>query len=441
VLLIALIFAAILILPILFCLKSDGTLGHDAKWVAIWTPMWIVCIVQLAGSVAVLLDGDAPTPEANEEEGEPEPEPKIPLWERLYNFVLAVLFVLIQIFVTIRLDRYVRWSWFVVFIPWFLYEGCYILYSIPLAFFTVIVKPDYDELTALLEEGQNGEEEIFMLKIEVESQYFEKIMEQKEALKTVLVCLLRVWLAVFLALRVDHTVDWNWGLVLLPIWVYLFMQYSFACYFRSWGSSKLDGLDMEAIEKGEEKDPIKMVSSQQGSQLQGNATFLCFAQAAPLFMAILLVSRLEVSHITTFVIILPVFIALGCCCCVVFCGICLLSCVDMDGMREEMAKHGAGGGAEGEGDVETAGTYSPPSQPLGADAGAGNEEGSTGSADSTSPFQSQQQKKDAEAENEKRPLVKGTNSASSLPAPPAKAAAPAPVPPPAPKQPIEVDID
>eukprot|EP01032_Pedospumella_encystans_P038857 gene38857-44046_t len=50
VLFIALVFAAILILPILFSLKSDGTLGNDAKWVAIWTPMWVVDLFQLVAA-------------------------------------------------------------------------------------------------------------------------------------------------------------------------------------------------------------------------------------------------------------------------------------------------------------------------------------------------------------------------------------------------------
>lgn len=45
-------------------------------------------------------------------------------------------------------------------------------------------------------------------------------------------------------------------------------------------------------------------------------------------MAVLLVSRLEAAQFTTFIILIPVFLILGCCMCGVFCGICALSSVD-----------------------------------------------------------------------------------------------------------------
>jgi len=376
VLLIALVFAAILILPILFSLKSDGTLGNDAKWVAIWTPMWVVDLFQLVAATVILFDNSDP-PTHDDEEDKTEPEPKIPLVDRLYNFVSTVLFVLIQIFVWIRLDKYVHWSWFVVFIPWFLYEGLQALYNLSTAFLTTVPRPDLEQAAQLLEEGHNGEEEQFMLKIELESRYFEKIMEQQDARKGIYVNALRAWLAVFLALQLDGTVEWNWGLVLLPIWTYLFMQYVYAYQLRVWGASKLDGVDMERIETGEEKDPIKMVNAQQSNQLMASSSFLCFSQAAPLFMAILLVSRLEVSDITTFVIILPIFIAIGCCCCGVFCGICVMSCIDMDEVAKEFGQQ-EGGPNEGEEG------YVPPTQ-TGVDPEQGRSSGS--SAEETSPFQ------------------------------------------------------
>lgn len=416
---VAFIFAAILLLPILFSLKSDGTLGDDAKWVAIWTPMWIVDFLLLIAAVVILFDNSDPPPKT--EEDEPEPEPKIPLMDRLYNFFSSSLFVLIQIFVLIRLDKYVDWSWFVVFIPWFLYEALQAVSVFELAYLTIIVKPDYDNISLILEEGQSGEEEMFMLKIELESAYFEKVLEQKEAQKSIFVNALRAWLAVFLALQLDNTVQWNWGLVLLPIWVYLFMQYVYAYVFRSWGASKLHGLDLEAIEKGEEKDPIKMVNSQQGSQLMASSTFICLSQGAPLFMAILLVSRLEVSDITTFVIILPIFIAIGCCCCGVFCGICVMSCIDMEGMERELREAQGGAAQHEEG-------YVPPD----AEAGEGGD-GSQGSADSTSPFQTAEMERSTDA-------ASGAGKKAA-----AQAVTPAPVPAPAPvtaaPEQIEVDID
>jgi hypothetical protein len=353
-LLVALVFAAILILPILFSLKSDGKLDSSAKWTAIWTPMWVVDIIQFVIAVAILVDRHEPR---KNEEGEEEPDDSPPMSERIFNFFITSAFILIQIFVMIRLDHDIHWSWFIVFIPWFVYECLTALQCFPKAFLNKVEKPDYENISLILEEGQTGEEEMFMLKIELESRYFEQIMEQQEAQRTIFLNLLRAWLAIFLALKLDHTVNWNWGLVFLPVWVYLTMQYVYAIVYRLWGNAKMKGLDMEAIATGEEKDPIKIVQVQTGDHLKASATMSCLFQAVPLFMAVVLVCRLEVSHITTFVIILPIFIAIGCCCFVVFCGVCMLSVVDMDEMEAELRKHQQGGAAEGE---QEEASYSPP---------------------------------------------------------------------------------
>jgi hypothetical protein len=45
-------------------------------------------------------------------------------------------------------------------------------------------------------------------------------------------------------------------------------------------------------------------------------------------MAVLLVSRLEAGHFSTFIILIPVFMLLGCCMCGVCCGFCALASVD-----------------------------------------------------------------------------------------------------------------
>ena len=47
-----------------------------------------------------------------------------------------------------------------------------------------------------------------------------------------------------------------------------------------------------------------------------------------MLMAILLVSRLDSTAFSTFLIILPVFLFIGCCLCGVGCSLCCLTCVD-----------------------------------------------------------------------------------------------------------------
>lgn len=379
--LVACAFASLLVLPVLFSLKCDGTMGRDSSWVAIWTPMWIVDFVQLLSAVlSVLLspDPEGSSSSNNHEVDDPAPAQKVPLVDRLNNLSITVLFVLVQIFVLIRLDRVVAWSWFVTvrysrhvtpphtaylsnavhhchhafsslqFIPWFLYEMLSVANEFQLAVMRTIARP-HSESIGLMEDGPVGEEELFMLKIELENKYFEQVLLQQEARRHVIASMLRLWLAVFLALQLDHIVDWNWGVVLLPVWVYLCIQFGMAASYRSWGHRKMAGIDEEAVVHGEEKDPIKVVSFQQGSQLSSTSSLICLAQCGPLFMAVLLVCRLQPSsRFTTFIILLPIFALIGCCCCAVFCGICCLSCVDMDGLVEPPA------------DSSSADRYSPP---------------------------------------------------------------------------------
>ncbi|KAJ1414989.1 hypothetical protein B484DRAFT_352532 [Ochromonadaceae sp. CCMP2298] len=374
ILFIALIFAAVLILPVLFSLKSDGDI-NNAPWLAIMTPLWIFDLLLLTANTVILFDNSDPTPTMGEDGEEEHPEEKTPFRERLEAFLNCICLILLEIFLFMRLDGVTNWSWFIVFIPWFFYEVTLISKKVGAALSSP-VKPDYDD-AAMLEEG--GEEEVFMLKIELESRHFEAVMAQRDAQRSITISILRIWLAIFLALQLDHIVDWNWGLVLLPIWVYIFMNYCVAYMYTSWGASKMEGVDAAAIEAGEEKDPIKVVSAQHGGMLMSAASVLCMNQFTPLFCAILLVCRLTTNdNISTFVIILPVFIAIGCCCCGVFCGICMLSIVDLTDMEEELnpKKH------EGEG-------YVPPEDGLrdGSDDGLVAGEGGTATA---TPFQAQQ---------------------------------------------------
>ena len=53
----------------------------------------------------------------------PDDDEKVPMHVKVINLVTVIMFVLIQIFVMIRLDQYTLWDWFSVFVPWFVYEG------------------------------------------------------------------------------------------------------------------------------------------------------------------------------------------------------------------------------------------------------------------------------------------------------------------------------
>eukprot|EP01038_Epipyxis_sp_PR26KG_P004929 gene4929-6897_t len=359
-LLIAFIFASILLLPILFSLKCDGDLGKSAPWLAIWTPMWIVDLFLLISAVIILYDNSEPV--VDPENPNAPVEEKIPLMERVLNFITTTLFILIQIFFLMRLDHVVDWSWFKVFIPWFLYEFFTASSLLHTAFIVTIPPPDHSAIVATInEDGTSAEEELFIQKVKLESEYFEKLMQQKNFQKSVLVSGLRAWLGVFLALKLDGSRDWNWGLVLLPIWLYLFIQYVYAIVFRLWGNDKLVGINPEALISGEDSNPMSVIKFQQGKELHAQSSFLCSAQIFPLLMAILLVCRLQTSsHYSTFIIIIPIFLTVGCCCCFVFCGICCLSNLDMSAMAEAAEKQNQSSDPNG----DNSQNYEPPIVPV-----------------------------------------------------------------------------
>ena len=55
--------------------------------------------------------------------------------------------------------------------------------------------------------------------------------------------------AVFLALQANTTVTWNWGLVLLPVWVHIVKQYVFGYLLWDWGQRVSKGLGAEVSEQ------------------------------------------------------------------------------------------------------------------------------------------------------------------------------------------------
>lgn len=361
------ILLSLFVLPVLFSLKSDGTLGKNAPWVAIWSPMWLVDIFILLTTLATLA-----VPEEDDQDEDPDApstkpdDTKFSLWEKVLLLTTTCSFIVAQIFVLMRMDHYTHWDWYVVFIPWYVYEAAIILKALPIAC-SRAQSPSTDFSDLQLNQAEDGgEEDLFMQRMNELTKYFEKSMEISRQRKAILISLLRLWQSLFLAARLNHFVHWNWGLVLLPVWIYLALQYGYVMLFRTMGSTLLSGLDDEAILSGQVADPMILVRYQQGQEMMANASLTCLTQLVPLFMALMLIGRLESRSYSTFLIILPVFLILGCLGCVVCCGLCCLSTIDTDSLEAELlkAQRGEGGGVGGDAAGSSAGgedgEYSPP---------------------------------------------------------------------------------
>lgn len=358
-LVIALVFCIILLEPVLFCLKCDGTI--NSPWLAIWAPIWGLDFIFLASAALYLLDKQQrPT-----EEGE-EPKEQVPLLTKLHFAFQTVLFVLAQIFILMRLDVEIRWNMFAVFAPWFAWEFVSNLEILPSAF-TPVLRPDTDSL----QPGNNGidEEEAVHVAM-LEAEYFEKVLTQTMRRKQIAVSCIRCWQAVFLALKTGGSVDWSWGLTFLPVWFFLFMQVCASVLMHRWGSNIMEGIDVAAVSQAAqtgEADPMDLMKLQHGGELKAAAVAGIIFQFPVAFIAVLLVVRLEQAAIfSTFIIILPVFVAIGCCICGVGCGLCCLSNMsteDKESVEQKQSsdasrRAAASGGLEGTSPVY--GTFNAP---------------------------------------------------------------------------------
>lgn len=366
------VFVSLFILPVLFSLKADGTLGKDAPWTAIWTPMWLFDLFILAASFSMILTSEV---KETNEDGEEVVTEKIPLSERVSNVVLTSMFVLIQIFVTMKLDRSICWNWFAVFAPWFVYEAVALLNLFYPAFLKNLTPPTHENIQ-LNEEDGNAEEELFRKKIEIEMEYFKEVMTQFQSRETMVEHLLRIWLAIFLAVKLNHSVQWDWGLVLLPMWVFFFYKFVMVYVIRHWAGSIQREHNIHPEQMEYETDPMKQVKYMQMEGLYSTSSSGCFSQCAPLFMALMLISRLDVSSFSTFLILLPIFLVLGCCCIGVCCSVVCLANTDLD-EAEQQLKAAQGHGAQASAENEA--TYNPPTVFIPTSGNDGTEYGSFGS--------------------------------------------------------------
>jgi hypothetical protein len=331
---IAFIFATILLLPILFSLKCDDRIS--APWMAIWTPMWLVDAIAL---IVVCLSIVMSRGEKDEDEKHPEEVEK--WYVQLLLLLQTSVFILIQFFVLLRLDNTVEWSWFTVFIPWYIYEALAIIEMLFPAL-AAVPEPDYEAYHEMPEgfDDSGSDDPEATKRVWLESKYYEALMHQFTARKDIVICALHIWFAIFLAVQLDGDVDWNWGLVMLPVWVYFAVHIFVWRYLLRMGKTMLEGIDIEAIQSGEAPfDPKTQVKMQVGIELVQASSSSFYGRIPHLLMALLLVSRLEVSRFSTFWILTPIFFFIFLCICFVGIGICCLSYTDPDqhnAAREDM---------------------------------------------------------------------------------------------------------
>lgn len=265
--------------------------------------------------------------------------------EKTLGLLQTASFVLIQVFLVARLDRAINWSWYSVFAPWFAYESLQVLALFYDSCLFQVPPPDFSSTKSPSsnENGEGGEDDEEDKRLEIEMQYYYSVTKQQQGRSTIVSSLLRIWFAVFLAYKLNAVTDtpapsvnWSWGLVLLPVWTYILSRYYYA--FLSFYKSRqviqsLQGQDLE--------DPGVRGRLMYGQNLSMSCFFTGCCTAVPILMSVLLVCSLEIQPISTFVIILPFFIALFLllfCVCTVWCCFSTMDVnVDEEGQNDDKA--------------------------------------------------------------------------------------------------------
>ena len=182
---------ALLIQTILFAMKCDGSLEKSASWVLIWTPMWFVNLLLLILAVISF-------PDFVNGKGESIELKDTPVLVKTFNVVHMVSFPLFQVFLFIKLDNVIDWNWFAVFSPLLFCEGVLIVQCVRVNILPFL-NPEY---------------------------HF-----KFDALNSCIIHVHIAWFAVFVALKLNHQNEWNWGFVLLPVWVYLGINIILSCTY------------------------------------------------------------------------------------------------------------------------------------------------------------------------------------------------------------------
>jgi hypothetical protein len=289
-------FIFVLALPILFCLRADETI--TTPWSIIWVPMWFVDALLLIIAILALFF-------TFHQEIDPEDKESNLVLSKLYFFFKVSLFVLSQLFVILKLDAYISWSWLVVLIPVFLFEIMTIAASIPVAY-NNITKPNYDNLASSLLEDPD---ELKIFKLTMDAEYHEKILKKLSAIRYIVVSILICVLVLLIGVKLDKINDMSWGLVFVPVWIYFIFIILDGNHIISMGKKMLSNIDQN--KQAVDMDPIQFAELQRGYALiAAGRSEMCFLWL-PISIAILVVCKLEFGNYSYFIVLIPLFIIIG----------------------------------------------------------------------------------------------------------------------------------
>ncbi|TDH72102.1 hypothetical protein CCR75_001252 [Bremia lactucae] len=308
ILLVSALFAFFLLIPIFWCLRADATISMN--WAVVCIPLWIADAIYYCCLGCVLASSDSHA------DAEEEVKRKPPLY-KLYSFFKALLLLVLQIFIALKLNNDINWTVIEVLVPYFIYDGLNQLQALAGGIL------GYNMLTKTSEGAGVSQTET--------------ITKQRSALvaavlKKVLLNAARITQAVLLGLKIDGDLkDTSWWLVFIPVWLYIgfFLSFPVRKYVRGktrtpkpepeTSPQQHDAYTRESVAKDEDEAVAKF------PLLDALCTISVILALMSPFL--ILSARLQNGSFSTIFVLLPWLILVG----LVFCFICCaISCISLN---------------------------------------------------------------------------------------------------------------
>lgn len=316
-----LLFALLLLFPILFCLKVDGSLRR-IPYLLILVPLWLYDFVlvfytlhslQLCNNNAS--NNDYSSDNSDEDGSFTRDRGKtLSFTYKLSKLLSVSAFILMQLLICFRMDGDISWSWFKVFIPYYIYEILNII---------VVIQSlnSMHHHSHSYVEGSTEDPEALLLHIKQEVEVIESNVNRLRSISALRTAFIRFIFMLLLAYKlVVDSIDWFVVLV-VPWGCYFYFSILASQELKNYISTLQRDLSHESVAQllqDDNIDPVLKIRLQYSEGLRMGVNCDRVLLGVVIFMFCLAFSRIEWDpKISTFYILIPIFIiiSISCCCC------------------------------------------------------------------------------------------------------------------------------
>lgn len=216
------IAVAVLLQPILVCFKIDGRIR--SSWTTTLIPLWLWNAFLIFYHSRVIAMGPIPRPDHIDPSEWIDP---LPMHKRYFSFARFLLICVFEILVALKLDSVLNVSWWMIFLPVYVWEISTLCKKWPLAKMRIVTVEDLEAaLGKPFSEFTATEKELIGQRYSVVSSTQSPDFDIAQKLKTrakheILKSIFRIVFCIILILQLERGSDsqWNWWLVFIPFWI------------------------------------------------------------------------------------------------------------------------------------------------------------------------------------------------------------------------------